>query len=452
MGPATLGYRRIFWFWLPLAGTWLMMAVEGPYLAAIIARLPDPTINLAAFGVAFAVAIIIEAPVIMLMGASTNLVEDRESYLALRRFAYGLSASLTFVQLVVLIPPVFERMAGDLLALPPEVARLTYGALVLFLPWPAAIGYRRFQQGLLIRHNLTRRVAYGTVLRLVTMSVTAFVAFRVARLDGAHVGALALSAGVTVEAVASRLMTRSVVPVLLARGRAPARLESLRLAAIISFYVPLALTSLLAMGVQPLVTFFMGQSRFAVESLAVLPVIHGLTFVFRALGLSYMEVAIALAGDRREHFRPIRNFAIMLALAAAGGLMTIAYTPLAFAWLHEVSGLTLELTTFALLPLRILAVFPALSVTLAVQRALLVHAHRTTPITWATLTEVFMVAAALTVGIHVLGVVGAVAAAAALLTGRIVGILGLVPSCLDVLRHGRSPETEPAALPVTPAE
>ena len=69
---ATLSYRTIFWFWLPLAGTWLMMAVEGPYLAAIIARLPNPTVNLAAFGITFAVAIIIRrhtwrGPIIQLM-------------------------------------------------------------------------------------------------------------------------------------------------------------------------------------------------------------------------------------------------------------------------------------------------------------------------------------------------------------------------------------------------
>ena len=40
-----------------------------------------------------------------------------------------------------------------------------------------------------------------------------------------------------------------------------------------------------------------GKSRDAVESLAVMPVLYGLTFVFRALGLSYQEVAIALIGD-----------------------------------------------------------------------------------------------------------------------------------------------------------
>ena len=69
-----------------------MMAAEGPYLAALIARMPDPIPNLAAFGVAFAFAIILESPVIMLMSASTALIEDGPSYRALRRFSLWLTA------------------------------------------------------------------------------------------------------------------------------------------------------------------------------------------------------------------------------------------------------------------------------------------------------------------------------------------------------------------------
>ena len=160
MHVPSLSYRQIAKFWIPLAGTWLMMAVEGPYLAAIIARLGQPTENLAAFGVAFAFAIIIEAPVIMLLAASTALVEDLGSYIALRRFTYRLSVALTVLQLVVVLPPVFQWIAGSLLGLPSEVSRLAHQGLVIMLPWPIAIGYRRFRQGLLIRYNLTRRVAY----------------------------------------------------------------------------------------------------------------------------------------------------------------------------------------------------------------------------------------------------------------------------------------------------
>ena len=81
-----------------------MMAAEGPFLAAVIARLPDPKYNLAAHGVAFAFAILIEAPVIMLMSASTALVEDAVSYGKLRNFANALNIGSTLLLLAVLIP------------------------------------------------------------------------------------------------------------------------------------------------------------------------------------------------------------------------------------------------------------------------------------------------------------------------------------------------------------
>ena len=430
---STLTYRKIFWFWLPLAGTWLMMAVEGPYLAAVIARLDDPTVNLAAFGVTFAFAIIIESPVIMLMSASTALVEDRESYFALRRFAYGLSALLTLVQVGLLAPPVFDAVSQGL-ALPDEVARLTHGGLLIMLPWTGAIGYRRFRQGLLIRSNLTRRVAYGTALRLVTMSLCALAAYRYSSMPGAHLGALALSVGVIVEAVASRFMTASVMPGVLERRRSAEGLATLRFGALVTFYGPLALTSLLALAAQPTVTFFMGQSRYALESLAVLPVIQGLSFIFRALGLSYLEVVIALIGQQREHLLAVRNFARALAVAAAAGLSIIAFSPLATWWLHELSGLSVTLTDFAVPPLRILAILPALSVVLAFQRGLLVHARRNTSITWATMIELGVVAAVLAIGISFLDLVGAVAAAIAIVVARMAGNLCLVPACATVIR------------------
>ena len=433
-----LTYRQIFKFWIPLAGTWLMMAIEGPYLAAIIARLPEPTINLAAFGVAFAFAVIIESPVIMLMSASTALVEDRQSFLALRRFAYGLGAALTAVQIVVLTPTVFNFVTRDVLALPSEVAHLTHGGLALLLPWTSAIAYRRFRQGLLIRHHLTRRVAYGTGLRLLTMSVTAFVAFRFSpiNISGAHIGALALSVGVVVEALASRLMTSSIVSLLMERDRATAhRVDTtFHLSNLARFYMPLALTSVLALAIQPLVTFFMGQSRHALESLAVLPVVHGVTFIFRAIGLSYLEVVVALLGQGKKYFSQIRNFAVLIAAATVLGLAVIAYTPLRLVWLTDVSGLTPELANFALSPMKILALFPALSVLLSLQRGTLIHSHRTPPITRATLLEVITVGIVLAVGIHIFDLIGATAAALAILSGRIVGNAWLTPAWINVLR------------------
>jgi Na+-driven multidrug efflux pump len=445
--PGTrLTYRQIFTFSLPLAGTWLMMAFEGPYLAAIIARLADPTENLAAFGVAFALAVIIEAPVIMLMAASTTLVADDASYRALRRFMLGLSLLLTLVQLVAVLPPVFNWVAGSLIGLPPAVAQLAHHGLIIMLPWPLAIGYRRFLQGLLIRHNLTRRVAYGTVLRLVTMSAVAFFGAQMPGLTGVHVGTLALSVGVVVEAVASRWMTREVVARITSGPPSPMPTTQ-TLAGVSSFYLPLALTSVMTMAIQPAVTFFMGQARYPLESLAVLPVIHGLTFLFRALGLSFQEVGIAMFGDRWEHYQPIRNFGYGLGAAAAFGLIVIAYTPLATVWFEQIAGLTPELAAFAVRPTQILAWLPACSVWMAFQRATLVHARHTRAITWASLVELAVVVVVLTATIVGLSWVGAVAAAAAILAGRVAGNVWLIVPARRASRSGQLPAASPVPAP-----
>jgi progressive ankylosis protein len=430
--------RSIFLFWLPLAATWVMMALEGPFLAAIIARLADPAFNLAAYGVAFAFGILIESPVIMLLSASTALVVDRDSYVRLRNFANALNLGCTALLLVVLIPPLYDALMRDLLNLPDEVASLTYGALWLLLPWPAAIGYRRFIQGILIRTGRTRLVAIGTVLRLAGMALTALALFLFTDMPGAWVGTASMTIGVSVEAVAARLMAVTTVrellhgPGLVASDEGPLGYRE-----IARFYYPLALTSLIGLTVQPLLTFFMGRAPAPVESLAVFPVIHALSFLFRALGLSFQEVAIALLGPRSRHFPELARFATGLAVASVAGYALIAFTPLASFWFETLSGLTPELADFAITPARILVLIPALSVLLSLQRAVLVQDRRTRPITIATALELGFVALVFTTLGWWVELVGVVAASIAFTAGRLAGVGYLVPQMSRALRRPR---------------
>ena len=418
--PPVLSQRKIFLFWLPLAATWLMMAAEGPLLAALIARLADPKFNLAAYGVAFSLALIIEAPVIMMMSAANALVVDPQSYRRLRNFNFAIIAGVTLVMLGVIVPPVFRFLTIDLLSLPEPVAALTHRATILLLPWPGAIGYRRFYQGVMIRGNRTRTVAYGTAVRLVSMALTAFTLYGTATLDGAALGAVALSVGVTVEAVTSRFMARRALHALFSSTgddgltRAP-----LGYRAIFRFYYPLALTSFLALGIQPIITFFMGKSQHAIESLAVIPVINSLVFIFRSIGLSYQDVAIANLGDRCEHYLPLRRFAVMLAGAATAVLAVIAFTPASGFWFSTVSGLSAELARFSELPLQIQALIPATAVLLHFQHAVLVRTRITFPITIGTIIEVTGIVAILALTIGYLDLAGAVAASIALLLARL---------------------------------
>ena len=429
---AQLTYKKIFYFWLPLAATWLMMSVEGPYLAALIARSPEPKFNLAAYGVAYSLALIIEAPIIMIMSASVALVKDEQSFKKLRNYTYSANGLLTLLMIILVLPSIFYFITENLIGLPEEVAKLTHIATIILIPWPGAIGYRRFYQGLLIKNNLTRRVAYGTITRLSAMSLSALGLYIWGSLDGVIIGAASLSIGVTMEAAASRIMVNGVLTkVKLTETHTK---DSLTYKEISKFYYPLALTSLIGLGVQPLVTFFVGQSKMALESLAVLPVVTSFVFIFRAVGLSYQEVIIALIGEKKGGFNLLFKFALILSGILVLLLGLFAFTQLADFWFATVSGLSISLTDFARLPLMIMFFFPALTVLISIQRGVLVSAKNTKPITIATATEFLTIVISLFIFVYYINLVGAVAATIAFVVGRLASNFYLIPHSMNSIK------------------
>ena len=426
-----LTYRRIFLFWGPLALTWLMMAFEQPFLIAFIARLSDAKYNLAAFGIAGSFAMIIEAPIIMLMSASTALVTGRHSYMKLKRFTDILNAGITAFQLIVLIPPVFNYIVVVLMDVPVEVARIAHIALLIFLPWAASIGYRRFYQGILIRNNLTRRVTYGTMVRLSVIVIAGSVLY-FAGAKGAYVGAGAMSIAVICEAIATRFMVSRTLKDL--HMKEDTENGTMRLRSIAKFYYPLALTSILSLGVHPFVTFFLGRSYMAVESLAVLPVVSSLVFIFRSLGLSYQEVNIALIGKQKQNYTLLRNFATYLGLAVTFLISVLAFTPLADIWFINISGLSKELADMSYLPLKIMILLPALTVLLNFQRSSLITNGTTGPISVATALELIGIIVVLLVCVVFLNMTGVVAASLAFMIGRSLSNLYLIPKQMAAAR------------------
>ena len=85
--------RHILRTWWPLAASWLLMGFEGPAVASVVARMADPKINLAAWGgIVFPLSLMVEAPIIMMLAASTALCRDWISYVKLRRFMNRLGA------------------------------------------------------------------------------------------------------------------------------------------------------------------------------------------------------------------------------------------------------------------------------------------------------------------------------------------------------------------------
>lgn len=422
---STPSLKGIALFWLPLAATWLMMAVEQPFLSALIARLDQPSTQLAAFGVAYSLALIFESPVIMILSAVVALVRDREGYRKLFRFTMLQNLLVTAALALMALPPVFALVSERLLNLPDNILKVTHVSLIVLFPWPAAIGIRRFYQGILIVRNKTRQVAYGTVVRLLVMFSTGLLLFLL-RIPGAVTGAAALSFGVVAEALAVWWMARSSSESI--RNTSVSQESSgLTVATLAKFYAPLALTSFISLAVHPMATFFLSQGSHPLESLAVLPVVNSLVFVFRSLGLSFQEVVIAFIGRSRFAGRQIRRFAWYLSASVLLGMIGIAWTPLNEFWFSEVCGLEPGLVRFARLPAQILVFIPALSVLLSFQRGVLVRAKSTTAVTAASLIEVSLILMTLLLLVMRLNWVGASAAAVAYLTGRLGANLYLWP-------------------------
>ncbi|MCX6565798.1 MAG: hypothetical protein NTW38_05155 [Candidatus Aminicenantes bacterium] len=420
--PTTLSPRTALKYWLPLEATWLMMAFEGPFLAAIIARLADPKINLAAFGVATSLAWIVESPIVMMLSASNALVRDKIAYRRLRRFSYALNASVTAVMAILILPPVFRLIARGVIGLPEDIARLSGQTMMLLFLWPGAIGFRRFYQGILIRQGKPHAVAWGTMVRLSTMALTGMILAVIFHLPGALVGGGALGIGVIAEAAASRFMARKSVHALLAQSDDACDFgRSLTLEKVVRFYVPLALTSFLSFFVYPLTSFFLGRSRMPIESLAVMPVVMGLAFLFRTGGIAGQEVVIALQGDRSENAGLLRRLTTGIGLAGTLGMAALMFSPLAPVWLRTISGLSPELADFAVLPGRLLVLLPLLEAILGYQRGALVRSHDTNPIAAAVVVQIGVIVAIFWLTVIPLGMIGAVAAGIAQTAGYLAG-------------------------------
>ena len=390
-----------------------MMSVEVPYIAAIIARMPEPKINLAAYGVAFSIGLIVEAPIIMLMSASTALVRGVKSYISLRNYMFLINFTLSLIIIFISIPDIFYFLSMKILNLDLETSKNTHLAVIFLSPWPAAIGYRRFYQGILIKSEKTKYVAFSTIFRLIFMSITAYILYITNMFHGAATGAFSLSAGVITEAVAVRIMvSRSL------KNLKKTEDNNLTFLEITKFYIPLAVTPLISIGIYPSATFFMSRGISPLESLAVMPVVNSLIFLFRSIGLSYQEVVIALLSKSREYLPKIKEFALILGVFCLASMAVIALTPISSLWFRHVSGLPDELVKFATLPTVIMFLLPASTVLLSYQRGMLVYFKQTTAITNGTFLEGVSTLVILGLLIGYSGLNGVTSAAWGFLIGR----------------------------------
>jgi hypothetical protein len=373
--------RDIFWFWLPLFLSWLLMASEGPLISAVINRLPDEVLMLAAQGIVLSLSVTIESPIINLLATSTALIRDRHSFLLMRRFTLHWMILLTALTIVIAYTPLFDLVVtrGMLDGREAEVAQWVQRGMKIMILWSAAIAWRRFLQGVLIRYGYTKLIAWGTAVRLLVSGGVAVGLALWSDWAGVVIGSSALIAGVIAEAAYAQAAVQPVLRRELGPNTPAAAGKPLTYQDLFWFHLPLAATAVLTLLVQPLITFSLSRLDRPTESLAAWPLIFQVSLMTRALAFALPEVVIALTKEE-DTYGPVRGFALRLAGISILVMATLIFTPLLTFYLLRVQDADAAVSELAGSGVRLMLLLPAVTTLVSWLRGLLINKRATTSV------------------------------------------------------------------------
>jgi progressive ankylosis protein len=295
-----------------------------------------------------------------------------------------LNALTTVVAAVVAFTPLYGVLVPGMMGIPPRIAGAAQPGMQIMTFWSAAIGWRRFYQGVLIRQGQTGRVGYGTLARLVSSAGTGIGLALLTSLPGVHIASIGLMAGVVVEAV---FITHAVQPTVRKLLReAPSRSkahsgkdDAVSFRYVARYHMPLAATSLLTLLAQPLIGAGLARMPFPEENLAAWPVVWGILFLFRSPAFALPEAVIALVSESRL-VHPLRTFCWRVGWGSSLAMVALACTPVLRLYLRYLAGLPEHLSRFLVPGLLLGIVVPFINSVHSWFRGLLMAARSTTEI------------------------------------------------------------------------
>lgn len=327
-GEPLLTNRTVLRLYWPLALSWILMSVEGPVCSRVISTFQSAAeVNLAAYQIFFTLAMWFESPVIDLLSTSTTLVKGRITHMKLRRFTLGLMLWVTVIHGLVALTPIFDWICSAILKVEPSVANAARPGFIAMLPWSAAIGWRRYLQGILISRGQTRSVGLGTVVRVSTVALTAFGLTSFASLAPSVIVGVVLISGVIAEAIFIHAASRQSVHEidLIDDAEEGAKLNSKKL---YNFHIPLSLTTLVALAGPPSVAAAIDRLGNPVATLAAFQLSNNFLWMLRSFTYALPEVVITLYRNPQTA-RVLRNFAVRVGVIASSFTALVGLTGLA---------------------------------------------------------------------------------------------------------------------------
>jgi hypothetical protein len=365
-------------------------------------------------------ALLVEAPVLMLIDASVARSTNPESFHLLRRFTLGLGILVTIVGLLVSLTPLYMVIVEGWMNIPTDVAAEARPTLALLSFWPLPIAWRRTYQGVLIRAGRTTSISVATGVRLVSLAGALFVGLLLLTEQGAIIAGLAMDLSVVVEAA---LITWATRPLLRDGLFGPAALDEvgppLTLRELWRFYRPLAMTTLLRQATRPLLSAGIAAAAMPRASLAAWPVAWGFVTLIGGPVWAVQQLTTALATDETS-YRRVRSFSLILSVVFTLLLGLVAFTPVYGVVMGGVYNLSPALQALALPATQLMILYPMLMGMQSVLRGVMIRKGYTGAVRAATTADVLTLAVAIGIGVWLFSFTGVVLAALAVMVGLLV--------------------------------
>jgi progressive ankylosis protein len=416
--------RQLIQLWqqfMPLSLSDVSMALGDPLTTTTLAHLPDARHNLAAVGVAKAIAIFCESPIIMLLHASNALAPTQASRRALWQFALIASGAMSLLLAITTLPGIFAIVGEGWLGVSPSLSGTIRSTISIVILWPLAIGWRRYFQGLLIHAGQSNAVAQAGIIRLVVVCGILGGGFLL-QANGAVVAGMSLVGGVIAEAIAATYLARRLgatkPPELLSTPELPQDL-----AGVWKFYAPLGGTMMLGWGARAALVGIVARANDGSIALAAWPAAWGLVLV--VANSTRMVQQIIIRNRQLTPDRVLMIFAMTVGIVCSALLLMISATPISESAISYFIGKDRELILRVRPVLLLCAMVPLL---VSVQNALqgfLVNEGRTWGVNQAAWIGAMVMLSAAYLAVQ-LGQDGAIAAAIGMICGNMleIGYLG----------------------------
>lgn len=323
--PPHLTQSQIFQFFLPLAASWCLMSLEGPIAAGLIGRLEHPVQMLAGFGVGFSIAFFIESTVIGLLATSTALAVNRQHYLLIRKFVLWLMVITTAFVAGIAFSPIYEILTMKVIGVSQSISDAGRPALIALIPFSAGVAWRRYTQGILIRNGQPRFMAFGTIVRTVSLLSCAIIFISSGTVPGATAAGISISSAVIAEALLTHLLARPTIRDVYDNPEQELA-EPLTIRALLQFHIPLSLSSVLWLLAKPMVQGAIARGKNPDTSLAAWEPSGNMLFVFRAPASALPEAVITLQKDEQTETE-LRRFCISVGIVTSAILAAFAFSP-----------------------------------------------------------------------------------------------------------------------------